>query len=35
VSCSGLYFALHRLAEWLKLEREFKRRLKRVLRKWG
>jgi predicted Fe-S protein YdhL (DUF1289 family) len=35
VSCSGFYRMLHEYAEWLKLEREFRRRLRRVLRKWA
>jgi hypothetical protein len=35
VSCSGLYRALRELAERLKLEREFRRRLRRALRRWA
>jgi hypothetical protein len=34
VPCSGLYFMLHRYIEYKKLEREFERRLRRVLRKY-
>jgi hypothetical protein len=33
--CSELYFTLHRYAEHIKLEKEFKKRLKKVLRKYG
>jgi hypothetical protein len=35
VSCGGLYFALQVYYEYEKLEREFERRLRRVLRKYG
>ena len=30
MSCSGLYYASYRLAEW-----EFKKRIRRVLRRYG
>jgi predicted Fe-S protein YdhL (DUF1289 family) len=34
MSCSGFYRALHEWARWLELERKFKRKLRRVMRKW-
>jgi hypothetical protein len=35
LSCSGFYFMLHRYLEYKKMEREFKRKLKKILRKHG
>jgi predicted Fe-S protein YdhL (DUF1289 family) len=36
MSCSGIYRALHELSKWLEMERRFRRRIRRVLRrhKW-
>jgi len=35
MSCSGFYFMLHRYAEHVKLEREFKKKLVKILKKHG
>jgi hypothetical protein len=35
MSCSGLYLVLQAYYEYKKLEREFKRKLRRVMKKYG
>jgi predicted transcriptional regulator len=35
MSCSGLYRVLHELKKWLEREEKFRKRLKRVLKKYG